>query len=304
MKKVILSLFLSVVSLTAFAQKKLPYKWEYGGHIFASNYLGDMGGKEKTRRDFVADIKLGQTRYDFGGYARMKINQNFSLKGVVSYIRVQGADNLSTNAGRVGRNLSFTNNIIEGALHGEYYFYQNNDMSRGSGLGKKKKGIDFKSYVFGGIAGFYNNPKTTYQGSKVKLRPLQTEGYKYKAIQLAIPIGAGFVYTINRQLKIGFEFDLRKTFTDYVDDVSTVYIAGAPSVANRRNELTDPSLPHPDNYITGEKRGDPKHKDFYMTAGITFGYALKGKNSFYKSKYSYITGVKRKFKKRRTRAKF
>jgi len=304
MRKLVFTVLLSFVCLAVFAQRKLPYKWEYGGHIFASNYLGEMGGKEKTRRDFIADIKLGQTRYDFGAYARRKFNQDFSVKAQLAYIRIQGADALSTNPGRVGRNLSFFNNLIELGAHGEYYFYQNNDMSRGSGLGRKKKRIDFKSYIFGGLAGFYNNPKTMYQGSKVKLRPLQTEGKKYKAVQLAIPIGAGFVYTINRQLKIGFEFDLRKTFTDYVDDVSTVYVAGAPAVANRRDEVTDPYLPHPDNYAAGQKRGDPKHKDFYMTTGVTVGYALKGKNSFYKAKYQYITGVKRKFKKRRTRAKF
>ena len=52
------------------------------------------------------------------------------------------------------------------------------------------------------------------------------------------------------------------------------------------------------------KRGDPTHDDVYMYLSLNASYVIKGKNSFYRSKYSYITGVKRKFKKRRVRAKF
>ena len=35
------------------------YNWDIGVHVGGANYLGEMGGKEQTRRDFIWDMKLG-----------------------------------------------------------------------------------------------------------------------------------------------------------------------------------------------------------------------------------------------------
>jgi len=39
-----------------------------------------------------------------------------------------------------------------------------------------------------------------------------------------IPMGGGFKYYIRENIYIGFEILRRKTFTDYIDDVSKKYI--------------------------------------------------------------------------------
>ena len=80
-----------------------------GFKIGASNYLGDMGGKELPRRDFVLDMKMKFTRWDMGLFWRYRINYWIAVRGDLNYTRIQGADIESTNPGRRGRNLSFKN---------------------------------------------------------------------------------------------------------------------------------------------------------------------------------------------------
>ncbi len=57
------------------------------------------------------------------------------------------------------------------------------------------------------------------------------------------------------------------------------------------------------NYTPGSKRGDPSHNDSYMTTSIYYSYVLRGKSSFYKSKYGSVF-KRSKYKKRKIRAKF
>src|SRR5688572_13870032 len=92
-----LTVFFFLVPLCAFPQ----FKWDFGGSVGASNYLGEIGGKELTRRDFVADLKFSQTHFAGSAFARYKVHPNISLKGEFSYGRISGKDNLSTNPGRV-----------------------------------------------------------------------------------------------------------------------------------------------------------------------------------------------------------
>src|ERR1041384_2757337 len=86
---------------------KAHYYWDFGGGAGAANILGDMWGKELTRRDFVADLKFQETRQAFNGFARYKVAQSFSIKAGINYQCLRGADSLSTNPARHYRNLSF-----------------------------------------------------------------------------------------------------------------------------------------------------------------------------------------------------
>lgn len=281
------------------------YSWDFGGALGVSNYLGEIGGDEKTRRDFVMDMKLSQTRWVFGGFARYKFNNLLNFKGSLTYARIQGSDNLSTNRGRRGRNLSFRNDMFEGALTTEVNFYQVNDVGS---TGRYR--VDFRSYGFLGIGGLYHNPKAEYQGKWYALRPLKTEGVDYNKVTFTVPVGAGFYYTYKRKYRIGLEVGYRTSFTDYLDDVSTNYVSAeelgndpiAIELANRRDEIDGTDVPHPNHYSPGNKRGDPTHNDGYFFTTINVSYVMRGKGSFYRNKYNFVFGNKRK--KRKTRAKF
>ena len=302
MRKIIIISIISFLSSTSYSQ----YLWDFGVHAGASNYLGEIGGKSDTRKDFISDIKLSKTQFTVGGFARYKFNPIISGKLGLNWNRIAGADYLSTNRGRAGRNLSFRNDIIELELTGQFYFVDIPDLGR-----TYQYRNDFKMYAFVGVAAFYHNPKTYYNGEWTALQPLQTEGVKYSTIGAAVPLGIGLYFTIDKQHRIGWEFNWRTTFTDYLDDVSTVYAdpsaltsAEAQALSNRRDELgNDPDVASRDNYITGKKRGDPSRNDSYLTTSVNYSYVIRGKSSFYRSKYGSIF-KKKKYKKRKIRAKF
>ncbi len=305
MKKNIFILLVLISSISTKAQ----WLWDYGFSMGVSNYLGDIGGKEKTRRDFVADMKLAKTRWNFGGFVRYKLQPKLSVKLALDYLRLEGDDKLSSNPGRHFRNFNFKNDVFDLGLTGEYFFYENNDLGN---TYRYRNG--FRAYVFGGIGGFYTNPKSLYQGQWVKMRDFQTEGQPYKSVVLNIPMGVGFYFTFNKKHRLGFEANYRKTFTDYIDDISGNYPETAPKdpyaagLVLRTNELPQSEISdNPGAYKShtwGNKRGDKTHKDAYITISLSYSYVIRGKSSFYRSRYkgSFFGGKKRKMRK--IRAKF
>jgi hypothetical protein len=305
MKKFILSIFFIFTISSAFSQ----WLWDYGFAAGVSNYLGDIGGKEKPRRDFVADLRLAKTRWNVGAFVRYKWRPKVSIKLAFDYLRIEGDDKLSTNPGRMYRNLNFRNDMFDLGLTGEFFFYTNPDL--GNTYRYKNS---FRAYIFGGVGGFYSNPKGYYKGSWIALRPLQTEGVAYKPFGVNIPLGIGFYFTFNKKHRIGFEFNYRITFTDYLDDISGKYPSKAPSdplaaaMSLRTPELGAQGIAdNPGAYYShgwGQKRGDPTHKDAYMTMNISYSYVIRGKSSFYKGRYGGFFGKKGKSKSRKIRAKF
>jgi hypothetical protein len=83
---------------------------------------------------------------------------------------------------------------------------------------------------------------------------------------------------------MGFEFGIRKTFTDYIDDVSkTYYDNDAISQANGpiAAALADPSLVETPATNVGSQRGDPSDKDAYMFMIFSIHYKLRtGRTNF------------------------
>ena len=138
----------------------------------------------------------------------------------------------------------------------------------------------------------YFNPRGKYEGDWYSLRPLSTEGQglietrkEYSLVQLVIPFGVGFKYAINKDLSVGIEYGIRKTFTDYIDDVSKtyfdpVYLGGekgpmAPLLANPTNYSLPLELGNPLKVTApGQQRGDPTDLDSYMLAVISFYYKI------------------------------
>ncbi|HMK17862.1 MAG TPA: DUF6089 family protein, partial [Chitinophagaceae bacterium] len=144
----------------------------------------------------------------------------------------------------------------------------------------------FTPYVFGDAVFYHFNPWAyDVSGNKVFLNPLSTEGQglsqfpeqkPYKLTQIALGFGFGARYAINENINIGVEMIQRKTFTDYLDDVSSIYVdknvllqakgAKAVEMAYRGDEITG-GLPYPNH---GDKRGTPSEMDWYYFFGVNF----------------------------------
>jgi hypothetical protein len=220
------SLVLLLLTATA-GGTRAQYAWDFGIHLGGANYLGEMGGKEDPRKDFIWDLKLNQTRWCVGGFARRKINRLISINTGLLFFRIQGADINSQNPERVGRNLNFRNNMLEWYLRGEFTIFQDNDLG-----GRGRYRTDFRLFGYAGAALFLHNPRGEFtgptngdisSGDVVALRPLQTELNEYSNLGFAIPVGIGFHFTKRRRHRFGWDFGWRTTFTDYLDDASTTY---------------------------------------------------------------------------------
>jgi len=316
-RHVLFGLFL-ISSLGAGAQ----YRWDFGVGLGFSNYLGEIGGEEATRRDFIFDMKLNRTQYVFGGFARYKFTPGLSVNLGVNYGRVRANDYNSQNPGRVARNLSFRNNILEFSGRAEFNLFYNSDVS-----GRGYYNPDFKIYGFVGAGVMRHNPQVVYwgeleefNGELIELQPLQTEGVDYSRWQFTIPAGIGLYFTYSKVHRFGWEIGYRTTFTDYIDDVSTNYAEFEPNTlaGDLANRTTPEALqtaatyaaqqgvdvPNAESFDPGQKRGDPTNNDGYLFTQFTYSYVLKGRSSFYKKKYNWVKRNKRKRRSRRARAKF
>jgi hypothetical protein len=277
---------LLLLSGTGYSQ----YRLDAGIVAGVSNYLGDIGGGAGTRRDFVSDLKLAETKPCWGGFVRYKMNRNLYLSVSYHDVQIAGDDKLSSNPGRKARNLSFRNDIREFSIEGQYSLYTINDLFH-----TYRFRNSFRTYVGLGIAGFYHDPQALYQGNWVDLRPLRTEGeiQAYSKFGLAVPFTAGFSFTFNKSYRIGWEIGWRKTFTDYLDDVSGRYaqptaVANpmAASLANRTGELHLPENTTL-NYAPGNKRGDATHDDSYLFTTVSISYVFPGKSRWNQKRYTH-----------------
>jgi hypothetical protein len=116
------------------------------------------------------------------------------------------------------------------------------------------------------------------EGQKTTLNPGQKQ---YKLYQPTIPFGLGFKLSVSKMITIGFEWGPRKTFTDYLDDVSGKYVdpvllarekgAIAALMSNRTKNAVD----YASN--TGKLRGNPATKDWYIFYGFVISFKLPEK---------------------------
>jgi len=280
------------------------YNFDFGGHIGAAAYLGEIGGEYEAKKYSPADIQFGGTRYTIGASARYFFTPTFAVSTHLLYGRVTGADSLSLEPTRVGRNLSFSTDIIELSARGELHFLKLYDLSR-----NYRYRTSFSMFAFGGVGGFFFNPKAEYRGEKYALQPLQTEGVSYSRLSMSFPIGIGANVRLQKKHIFGFEIGWRPTLTDYIDDVSTFYVSTPikdpirAALADRSGELSESNPAYaPQHYGQGSidnplfpaKRGNYKSVDSYIFATLTYSYAKRGKRTkFRRSKYRFIKRGKR-----------
>ncbi|MEI6021921.1 MAG: DUF6089 family protein [Bacteroidota bacterium] len=298
-------LCLIIFSVLCFGTAKAQYAWDVGGTLGATNYLGDIGGGAGTGRKFISDMKLAKTRWNVGGFVRYKMNPKGALRFAVDYIRLEGDDKLSLNPSRRFRNFNFRNDIYDFGLTYHYTLFENNDIGR-----TYRFKNSFKLYAFAGLGGFYSNPKTLYKGIWVPLQPLATEGVKYKHYVLDIPMGVGAYFTIHKRHRLGVELNYRKTFTDYLDDISGDYPQDPGNeymrgLIIRKDELSAADIAaNPEAYAAhnwGYKRGEKKNKDAFMALNVSYSYVIKGRYNFQTRKNTGYFSKNRKIRRTKKR---
>jgi hypothetical protein len=215
--------------------------------------VGLFGGGSYYLGDINPGVHFQQTKPAAGLIARYNIDTRWSIRMSALVGKVGGSDAISQKV--LDRNLEFTSSITEIASVVEFNFYP---YVNGSARNY------FTPYIFGGASVFMFNPKFNNE----KLADFTTEGQvePYLLHGLAIPFGIGVKYSVSQSIGLGFEWGMRKTFTDYIDDISTTYPdIPIASQADFRYDLSDPTGLH----NPGEQRGNPKTMDWFNFIGIS-----------------------------------
>ncbi len=276
-------------------------KFEVGLGLGPSFFLGDLGGVRGVGRPFVKDVNFPFTKLLKGLYVNYYPAEWIGLRAAVNIGVLEAHDSIINAKGgaeldRKERNLGFRSNLFEAYAALEIYptvFFEQFDGL----LGK------FRPYGLIGFGMFRYNPQGQYiapngQTTWVDLHPLRLEGQgmaeypdrkPYSLWQREIPMGFGAKYYIKENMYIGLEILHRKTFTDYIDDVSTTYIDPAlfdvyltPQQATWARQLMyrenfyNPSVNRP---IINQQRGDPTENDAFFSGILRLGWRINGANS-------------------------
>jgi opacity protein-like surface antigen len=281
-------------------------RFEIGLNIGPSFFLGDLGGHAGKGQRFVKDLNLPLTKLMVGAFATYYPNEWMGVRLAAQYGKISAEDEIITTKGedelyRKQRNLNFRSNIFETYLAGELYplmLLHKNDADYTPRL---------RPYGVIGVGYLHFNPQgslTDANGNQTwyDLRPLHTEGQgfpeyperkEYSLSQINIPMGAGFKYYLSPRITLSIEVLLRKSFTDYIDDVSTEYIDPnlfdkylSPHDATIARQISDKVFaivnPGLSRNSPGTQRGNPHQNDSYFTTFFKFGIRL---GPVYKNKY-------------------
>lgn len=178
-----------VVGLTLIVCSVHAQKSEVGFGIGTFNYTGDL-----VRTYDILNSKPAATVF-----YRSNLSQVVSLRAALTGGGIGASDKRPIDAFAETRDASFNLFLMEASTVMEYHFMNWRD---------DKHIVRFTPYLFGGLAIF-------------GISGTENKTSEYSNVQGAIPFGLGMKYILNPKWYLALEFGARKTFFDYLDNVST-----------------------------------------------------------------------------------
>lgn len=188
------------------------YRFEVGPALGISGYLGDVNNSNVFKHPGIAG----------GAVFRYNPNSRWALKANLLYASISGnsADmQLQLPAGQV---LDFKSSLIDFGGQVEFNF-----LNFGTGP-KYKKYKRLSPYMVLGLGAV-----------------VAAAGDRGTAVSFVIPMGGGVKFKLKERLNLGFEFTMRKAFSDKLDGLSDLY---------------------------GVQHGMAKNTDWYAVAAFTLTY--------------------------------
>jgi len=283
------------------------FKIEAGLNFGPTFFLGDLGGHRGKGTTFVKDLNLPLTKLMKGAFISFSPSEWLSFRVAAQYTYVEGQDRIIKTDGRdelyrKQRNLDFKSDMFEAYAAIEVFPLM---LLNANNEGYAPR---VRPYIFAGVGMFKFNPMgsiSDQNGNQTwyELQPLRTEGQGFKEYpsrkpyslkQLNIPMGGGLKYFASSKLNLSLELLYRKTFTDYIDDLSTDYVDPNLFYQNLRPERAAIASQIFDKAFTsliagsprfepGLQRGNPKNMDAYFSfvlkLGLRLGDAYEGSPS-------------------------
>ena len=258
---------LMTVSSSLYAQHTRPYG-EVGLAGGGMNYIGDLNGQSM----------LGKVNPAGNLFVRYNLNDRWAINVGGAFGFIEGG-NPDVQA---WRNLSFRSSVIEGSVRAEFNFVA---------FGMTQVQYRTTPYLFVGLAVMNFNPQAQYTDPAtgltqwVDLEPLGTEGqhsdryptvYPYSRTIVIMPFGLGFKARFSSSVVVAFEYGFRKTWSDYLDDVSTVYadpaiFAENPTAAALADRSAEVEGGTPN--AIGTQRGDDSLNDWYAYFNFSIAFS-------------------------------
>ena len=241
------------------AQFDDPKTIEVGPHVGVSYYMGDLNPTKP----------FAMSQLQYGGVLRFNYNNRWTFRFDYSRATVTASD--EKIGWRPERGLNFTTLINDFSLMAEFNFLEYY-------TGNPKRNVS--PYIFGGISVFQYTPFAEYGGTLVNLREYPTESTpedvkwyeslfgRSMPIGVSVPFGFGVKLSVSRHMAATVEWRMQKTFTDYLDDVGTVYPESHASFTAEDGvtyDLSDPT----GNYLPGHQRGNASFNDWFGMARVS-----------------------------------
>lgn len=287
-RKGLLILFLFTLLQSAQAQRWMrESSLDLGIFAGGSNYTGEL-----TNFKF---FEPRGTHFAAGLLTRYNVNNRLTFKISATRGKISGYDKWYSDIEKNRlRNLHFESVLWD--------FTSGVDINLRTLDRRKQRG--FVPYFTTGLSVFKYNPQAQFfydknsphntgtngyetlasrDGEWVNLQNLSTEGQqtaeynelkRYSLTQVAIPIGLGLKCYMSKSWMVALEYTVRKTFTDYMDDVSGKYAEPffiESQYTAMASAMADPAATL---HETGSLRGNPNNKDWYSIFGLSLTYRL------------------------------
>ncbi|MEB2340373.1 MAG: DUF6089 family protein [Flavobacteriia bacterium] len=214
------------------------------------------------------------THFGGGLFYRYNFNDRYAFRLQGLYGKLEAWDLDSDDPVQQLRNLGFRSTLFEASALLEINFFKYRAL---------KDGRKWSPFVFAGLCYFRANPQNLLDDTWYDLQPLGTEGQTigggegYNINQIGIPFGAGIKVALGTRIDVQLEWGLRRTYTDYIDDVGGVYFDNA-ALAEQAGPLTallaDRSVLRTSGINTGRSRGDTQTRDWYHYTGLSISLLL------------------------------
>jgi len=226
---------------------------EYGLYGGIAYYLGDLN----------PGVHFKNVQPAYGIFGRYNFDPRWAVKLSATRGKVKSYSGKSSYL--PDRQLGFVSPVTDISAVAEFNFFPYITGSQRN---------YFTPYIYAGVGVFWFNP--SYNGHLLK--PLGTEGQNvgyegrkpYSTFSFEIPFGLGLKYSLTSKIGLTLFWEMHKTFTDYLDDVSKTYFLNGYAINpnNPAEILSDPTM----NHQPGMQRGNPNTNDWYSFSGITIAY--------------------------------
>lgn len=256
------------------------FNWQYNDRYFSliagsglTAYFGELNDDNRIRQEF--------SNFSLGVEARLL--SRLGARAEFIYYSLEGDDLYAADSSfNRQRNLSFFSRNFETNLQAIFY------LRKYRGDYHKRWALD--PYMGLGVGVTTYNPTAELDSVKYKLRDLKTEGQSYGQFALVLPLTFGVKLRFNEFVNFNMELGYRYAFTDYLDDVSTVFIENDGSLAgrlsnrkdevrSRDNEFFIVNQEHYDAQIAGAPRGNPDRRDSYLFVSFRLEVFIPRKNT-------------------------